>query len=195
MNYYQLLKIPSDADQEQIESAYRKLMPHFHAHAKTGHQELAQTLYEAYRILSIPQNREAYDQSLKELEKASRAAGQEKSASVVYHNAQKGAVEIKFEKRALSRIPIDMTVYYRSTAVPAYRQIRLKDLSGSGARLEGVLDLPLNQLIELSTHPDQLPFALAQIMRKDAKKRQCGVRWIQLYDESQLKGILAKKKF
>lgn len=67
MNHYLLLGLQADADQRQIKTAYRRMAKRFHPDTNRGSEaaaELFRQLNEAYRILTDPELRTAYDAKL-----------------------------------------------------------------------------------------------------------------------------------
>ena len=67
LNYYRLLGIPPDADQQRIKSVYRSLAKRFHPDANRGSEtaaELFRQVNTAYRVLSDPAARARYDRKL-----------------------------------------------------------------------------------------------------------------------------------
>ena len=63
-DYYTILNIPTDANNDQIKFAYRKLV-RIHHPDKGGTKEVFQQIRKAYEILSNPEKRKIYDQILK----------------------------------------------------------------------------------------------------------------------------------
>lgn len=66
-NHYLLLGIPPDASQGQIKSVYRTLAKRFHPDRNKGSEaaaDLFRQINDAYRVLSDPQLRTAYDREL-----------------------------------------------------------------------------------------------------------------------------------
>lgn len=63
-NYYIILGIPSNSTQADIKAAYRRLAKEFHPDHYGESQTPFQALQEAYSILSDPESRKAYDDSL-----------------------------------------------------------------------------------------------------------------------------------
>ena len=64
-DWYQVLQISEQATDEMIKAAYRKLVKKCHPDAHPGDQECEErfrTVSEAYRILSDPERRRAYDE-------------------------------------------------------------------------------------------------------------------------------------
>lgn len=67
LDYYRLLGIPADADQQRIRSAYRSLAKRCHPDTNRGSEtaaELFRQVSNAYRILSDPARRARYDEEL-----------------------------------------------------------------------------------------------------------------------------------
>ncbi len=61
-DYYEILQVSPTADREMIERAYRLLAKRYHPdNAKTGDATKFDILVEAYRVLSDPEKRTAYD--------------------------------------------------------------------------------------------------------------------------------------
>ncbi len=64
-DYYKILQVDSKADQEMIERAYRLLAKRYHPdNLETGDVKKFEDLITAYRILSDPKERGAYDDDL-----------------------------------------------------------------------------------------------------------------------------------
>lgn len=63
-DYYKTLKVPEDADTEQIKAAYRQLALQYHPDKNVDNPQAAekmQQINEAYAVLSDPQKRDPYD--------------------------------------------------------------------------------------------------------------------------------------
>ncbi|HYM11068.1 MAG TPA: molecular chaperone DnaJ [Bryobacterales bacterium] len=64
-DYYEVLGVGRNADDQQIKSAYRKLAREYHPDVNPGNQQAAEERFkeaaEAYSVLSDPQKRAAYD--------------------------------------------------------------------------------------------------------------------------------------
>jgi curved DNA-binding protein CbpA len=64
MNYYVLLGIPVDADDEAIRHAFRVLARRYHPDTGSGSPDKFREVFEAYQTLRDPTRRAAYDHSL-----------------------------------------------------------------------------------------------------------------------------------
>ncbi|HEY3587023.1 MAG TPA: DnaJ domain-containing protein, partial [Myxococcaceae bacterium] len=62
-DYYELLGVPRDADQDAIRRAYRKLARQYHPdlNSDAGAEDRFKEIGEAYEVLSDPEKRERYD--------------------------------------------------------------------------------------------------------------------------------------
>src|SRR3954471_12454042 len=62
-DYYEVLGVPRDADEETIRRAYRQLARQYHpdVNKDPGAEERFQEVSEAYEVLSDPEKRERYD--------------------------------------------------------------------------------------------------------------------------------------
>ncbi|MBW6508654.1 MAG: J domain-containing protein [Desulfuromonadales bacterium] len=84
LDYYRLLGIPPDADQQRIRSAYRSLAKRCHPDTNRGSEaaaELFRQVNNAYRILSDPARRVRYDEELAKRNQRQAAATAVKPAS------------------------------------------------------------------------------------------------------------------
>ena len=75
LNYYRLLGIPPDADQQRIRTVYRSLAKRFHPDTNRGSEaaaELFRQVNTAYRILSDPASRASYDRKLEKQQSEER---------------------------------------------------------------------------------------------------------------------------
>ncbi|HHD77474.1 MAG TPA: molecular chaperone DnaJ, partial [Campylobacteraceae bacterium] len=64
VDYYELLEISRDADENEIKKAYRKLALKYHPDRNQGDKEAEEKfklVNEAYQVLSDPQKRSVYD--------------------------------------------------------------------------------------------------------------------------------------
>ncbi len=71
LNYYRLLGVPPDSEQQTIKSAYRSLAKRFHPDRNKGSEtaaELFRQVNHAYRVLSDPKRRKLYDEKLAQQE-------------------------------------------------------------------------------------------------------------------------------
>lgn len=67
-DWYQVLQVSEQATDEMIKAAYRKLVKKYHPDVHPGDQECEErfrAVSEAYRILSDPEKRRAYDEERK----------------------------------------------------------------------------------------------------------------------------------
>lgn len=69
MNYYTLFNLPKNASKQQIKNAYKKLVKQYHPDLYRGDKAFAEQkmkeINEAYAILSNPEKKSEYDESLK----------------------------------------------------------------------------------------------------------------------------------
>ena len=59
--YYDILDIPEDADQDQIKKAYRELSQYYHPDKKTGDRAQFERIKLAYETLIDSEKRKFYD--------------------------------------------------------------------------------------------------------------------------------------
>jgi curved DNA-binding protein CbpA len=73
MNYYLVLEIPMDADDEMTRRAFRKLARRYHPDAGPGSSaDKFREILEAYEVLRDPMRRSAYDASLRSMPRKAR---------------------------------------------------------------------------------------------------------------------------
>ena len=62
-DYYEVLGVPKDADQDAIKDAFRKLALKYHPdrNKEPGAEERFKEIAQAYAVLSDPQKRSGYD--------------------------------------------------------------------------------------------------------------------------------------
>ena len=69
MNYYEILKIPTNASKQQIKNSYKKLVKQYHPDLYVGDKNFAEQkikqINEAYEVLSTPEKKLQYDEYLK----------------------------------------------------------------------------------------------------------------------------------
>ncbi|GAB6192619.1 DnaJ domain-containing protein [Desulfocastanea catecholica] len=65
-DYYVILGIPADSTQTDIKAAYRRLAKEFHPDYYGQNHEPFQVVQEAYSVLSDPESRRIYDESLQD---------------------------------------------------------------------------------------------------------------------------------
>ena len=65
-NYYEILEVSKDANQDEIKKAYKKLAKKFHPdiNKESGAEEKFKKINEAYEVLSDETKRKEYDQKL-----------------------------------------------------------------------------------------------------------------------------------
>ena len=69
VNYYEYLQVCSNADLETIERVFRLFAKKYHPdNPKTGNLEIFESIVEAYRVLSNPEKRAAYDVQYQEFQ-------------------------------------------------------------------------------------------------------------------------------
>ena len=113
MNHYQILKIKSTATAQEIKQAYRRLVKEFHPDSQNenaNHDQIIK-LNAAYEILSDPEHRRLYDDSLSN----TREYRQEKSQTASQHyrqNRQQYQEEEYFQSQWLKQVyaPINCLV-------------------------------------------------------------------------------------
>ncbi len=96
INYYRLLGIPPDADQQRLKSAYRSLAKRFHPDVNQGSEaaaDLFRQINDAYRVLSDPKLRAAYD-----AEQPQQAAQNQPAQPANQTSAEVSAGEQKFNR-------------------------------------------------------------------------------------------------
>jgi DnaJ-class molecular chaperone len=78
MNYYMILGVPLDANDESIRHAFRVLARRFHPDAGVGSSaEKFHRIFEAYETLRNPARRAAYDRSLRLITRSTNRANVE----------------------------------------------------------------------------------------------------------------------
>ena len=198
IDYYAVFGLAPDADADTIKKVFL---------------EKAHLLVEAYQVLTNASAREQYDLSRQfhapQLLRDTTAVvptvpfGSLKSAGyaedalkrlVVSLDGRKLIPGTKINKRLLSRIPVDRAVALRLTD-GAWHEARLQDLSGSGARIMASIDLRPDDVIEMSTSQESLPFVLAQVVRVVKAKQEFGVKWLKVFENELPKGFFSNRLF
>ncbi len=63
-DYYAILEVPRDANEEQIKDAYRKMAKKYHPDVSPGDADKMKDINVAYETLSDPEKKKAYDNPL-----------------------------------------------------------------------------------------------------------------------------------
>jgi len=122
LDYYRLLGIPPDADQQRIRSAYRSLAKRFHPDTNRGSEaaaELFRQVNNAYRILSDPERRARYDKELTQ-------PGQNKSTTAAVKPASNLDPAQKFSRFVNSLLEAIFAPEGAPTAPPPVRPVVAK---------------------------------------------------------------------
>lgn len=195
VDYYALIGVSADADEATVKKAF---------------VEKARSLIEAYQILSDKEARAHYDHE-REFGAREAAAGADENPSnlpvpfrvpeaaepeadirnlIVSLDGRTMLPGTKITKRLLSRIPVDAPV---AVFLPdgSVRDGRLKDLSGTGARMTLRADLIVESVLEIAVSRQAQPFVLAQVVRVVSKGQEFGVKWIQVFEKRLPKGMLS----
>ncbi len=107
LNYYHLLGIPYDAEQQQIKTVYRSMAKRFHPDTNQGSEaaaELFRQVNEAYRVLSDEKARLEYDRKLNLPPRKPKAPREEKKdqraprPSAPHDKAAAGESQQKFNR-------------------------------------------------------------------------------------------------
>ncbi|NMG10902.1 DnaJ domain-containing protein [Brasilonema sp. UFV-L1] len=82
-NHYETLKISPNASQAEIKQAYRRLVKMFHPDSNQGTSDLEQIvrINAAYEVLGDVQNRQKYDQKLRQLSQKTAHNRQQRTAA------------------------------------------------------------------------------------------------------------------
>src|SRR5438128_1336371 len=82
-DYYRILQVPTEADQATIQKSFRALLRRHHPDRNPGDRRASDTtkvLIEAYKVLSDPQRRFAYNRMRNEQRRAERLRKQQEAA-------------------------------------------------------------------------------------------------------------------
>jgi curved DNA-binding protein CbpA len=86
-DYYENLQISPNADMEMVERVFRMLAKRYHPdNIQTGDAEKFNILYEAYRVLSDPEKRAAYDAKYEQIRESKLQIYREASDSDGFEN-------------------------------------------------------------------------------------------------------------
>ncbi|AFZ54982.1 J domain-containing protein [Cyanobacterium aponinum] len=102
MNYYEILEIKHNASAQEIKQAYRRLAKKFHPDSQNNnadHEKIV-SLNAAYEILSDPENRHIYDQTLKQnrADSVQYRHGKSNSASEFYRYNRQQQKDTEFSQ-------------------------------------------------------------------------------------------------
>jgi curved DNA-binding protein len=118
VDYYEILQISPNADQETVHRIYRVQAQRFHPdNLDTGNAETFRLVSDAYQVLNNPESRAAYDA---EHRKARRQAAQDALAPPMSAPAMKDEVQKREE--------IILALYSRRLAHPGQPSLSLRDL-------------------------------------------------------------------
>lgn len=187
-SYYELLGLSPKAGEGDVKKAFI---------------EKAGLLIEAYQVLGDKALRAEYDASLQLGETASGAfdpraklrSGPADGAIANLILTLDGRAIIPDQKittRLLSRIPVDKDVAL-ILSNGSLQIGKLKDLSGSGARIFVRADLKVDDVIEIALEAGEAPFVQAQVARVTLPGREYGVKWLKVFENRLPKGLLSKK--
>ncbi|MDE3130554.1 MAG: DnaJ domain-containing protein, partial [Acidobacteriota bacterium] len=97
-DYYEVLGVSHDADQDAIRRAYRKLARQYHPDLNADHdaEERFKELGEAYEVLSDPGKRERYDRLGADWQAAERQAPDESFAEFFADRGWGDAAGVEF---------------------------------------------------------------------------------------------------
>ena len=149
VDYYELLGVERNADDEQIKRAYRQLALRYHPDTAEdgGSQHLFQQITEAYNILSDPKEKEKYDKEL--------------PAYIDPNDSQLGMKFKEFEKKNEQPNPETAEALKRGTD-------RLKQNQGDGDSFSGLNNLRFGG--KKTRSPDESLGAAATHAFKNVKK-------------------------
>ena len=92
MNYYEILKVSRDANEDEIKSAYKKLVKKYHPDLYVADKDFAEKkikeINEAYDILSSPDSREEYDLYLDEISQNEPQVANEEKTNYSYQSEE-----------------------------------------------------------------------------------------------------------
>lgn len=157
-DYYKILGVSSNASQEEIKKAFRKLAHQHHPDKSGGDEKKFKEINEAYQVLFDPQKRSQYDQYGQTFEQA-QAGGGFSGFSDAFRQAGQGGINFDFgdtndfgdifsdlfgmggkkRQRTGQNIEVDLTVSLNDVALGAeriielYKNIACHRCSGNGA--------------------------------------------------------------
>lgn len=194
-DYYALIGVSADADEATIKKAFvgkaralieayqilidKEARAHYDHEREFGDQEPQAVPDESHPDLPVPFRDPAADEPEADIRNL-----------VVSLDGRTMLPGTKLTKRLLSRIPVDTPV---AVFLPdgSVRDGRLRDLSGTGARITLRADLGPESVMEIGVSRQAQPFVLAQVVRVVREGQEFGVKWIQVFEKRLPKGMLS----
>ena len=127
LNYYEILKIRPDADEETVKAAYRTMMFKYRIHPDLGgDEELAREIGEAYQVLGDAESRHRYDLSMGHIDPSDG------------------------DKRRIVRVETNIMVGYQVSESEGFLPAKLADLSFLGCKLQSQGQIPKDEMISIN---------------------------------------------